>query len=76
MFQAAFAGTVVGIEAPSGSRNLELKPYAISDLLTDRRAVPQVSNAVLIPEPLTSAGFTVTTSERVDFELEHYRIGT
>ena len=46
VFQAAFAGTVVGIEAPSGSRNLELKPYAISDLLTDRRAVPQVTNAL------------------------------
>ncbi|MEE8550230.1 MAG: DUF5916 domain-containing protein, partial [Gemmatimonadota bacterium] len=46
VFQAAFAGTVVGIEVPSGSRNLELKPYAISDLLTDRRAVPQVSNAL------------------------------
>ena len=46
VFQAAFAGTVVGIEAPSGSMNLEAKPYAISNLLTDRRAVPQVSNAL------------------------------
>jgi hypothetical protein len=34
----------VGLEAPSGSRNLELKPYAISNFKTDRAGRPRVSN--------------------------------
>ena len=39
------AATVVGIEAPDdGGRTLELKPYAIADVTTDRRAVPAVAN--------------------------------
>ncbi|MCY4600460.1 MAG: DUF5916 domain-containing protein [Acidobacteria bacterium] len=39
------AATVVGIEAPDdGGRTLELKPYAIADLTTDRRAAPAVAN--------------------------------
>ena len=33
---------MVGVEAPSGSRALEVKPYAISDLTTDRASA--VSN--------------------------------
>ncbi len=44
LFQASIAATVVGIEAPVASRNLELKPYAISSLTTNRAAVPPVSN--------------------------------
>ena len=36
--------TVFGLEAPAGSRNLEVKPYAISDLTTDRTATPTISN--------------------------------
>ena len=31
----ASAATLVGIEAPEGSRNIELRPYAISDLKTN-----------------------------------------
>ena len=31
----ASAATLVGIEAPAGSRNIELRPYAISDLTTN-----------------------------------------
>ena len=39
------AATVVGIEAPAGGgRTLEIKPYAIADLTTDRRRAPAVSN--------------------------------
>ena len=39
------AATVVGIEAPDdGGRTLELKPYAIADVTTNRRAVPAVLN--------------------------------
>ena len=43
-FQSSLMATVVGLEAPSGSRNLEIKPYAISDLTTDLQAAPSISN--------------------------------
>ena len=36
--------TLVGIEAPSASRNLEIKPYAISGLETNKIADPSISN--------------------------------
>ena len=42
--QAQFAGSLVGIEAPRGGANLDLKPYAISSLTTDRVATPRVLN--------------------------------
>ena len=45
-FQASLAATLVGIEVPDGGRSLEIKPYAISDVTSDRNAVPQVSNAL------------------------------
>ena len=35
-FRMASAATLVGLEAPSGSNNLEFRPYAISTLTTDR----------------------------------------
>ena len=44
--QPQLAATVVGLEAPAGSRSLELKPYVISDLSTDRTATPGTSNDV------------------------------
>ena len=44
IFQASMAATVVGLEVPAGSRNLELKPYAIADLTSDLAASPRVSN--------------------------------
>ncbi|PYR27393.1 MAG: hypothetical protein DMF92_16350, partial [Acidobacteria bacterium] len=46
LLQASLAATVVGLEAPPGSKNLEIKPYAISDLTSDRNATPKISNAV------------------------------
>jgi hypothetical protein len=39
--QAQFAATLVGIEAPPSGANLDLKPYAISSLTTDRVLVPR-----------------------------------
>ena len=44
--QPSLAATVVGLEAPSGSRNLEIKPYAISDLTSNHAVTPKVSNDV------------------------------
>ncbi|MGB7217586.1 MAG: DUF5916 domain-containing protein [Vicinamibacterales bacterium] len=41
---ASLAADLVGIEAPGGSRNFELKPFATSNLTTDRNASPAVSN--------------------------------
>jgi hypothetical protein len=39
------AGTLVGVEAPASSRNLELKPYITSTVTTDRTtAVPVVNH--------------------------------
>ena len=38
------AATVYGLEAPAGSKNLELKPFAITDLTTDRTSTSPVSN--------------------------------
>ena len=42
--QAMFAATVVGLEAPATSLNLEIKPYAISSVSSDRAATPPLSN--------------------------------
>jgi hypothetical protein len=43
-FSASLYATVVGIDAPAGSKNLEVKPYAISELTTDLGATPRVTN--------------------------------
>jgi hypothetical protein len=42
--QSSRAATLVNLAVPSGSRNLEIKPYAISNLRTDLNASPKVSN--------------------------------
>jgi uncharacterized protein DUF5916/cellulose/xylan binding protein with CBM9 domain len=38
------AATLIGLEVPPQGRNLEIKPYAISALTTNRRVDPAVSN--------------------------------
>ena len=43
LFRASLAATLVGLEVPPGSKNLEIKPYAISNLVSDRAATPQIS---------------------------------
>ena len=42
--RASAAGTLVGLEVPEAGRGLEMKPYVISGLETDRVATPAVSN--------------------------------
>jgi hypothetical protein len=44
LFKTSQAATLVGLEVPPGSKNLEIKPYAISNLSTDRAATRRVSN--------------------------------
>ena len=38
------AGQLVDLQTPAASKNLEIKPYAISTLTTDRAATPSVAN--------------------------------
>jgi hypothetical protein len=44
VMQFSLAPTLVGLEAPPGSKNLDIKPYAVSNLTTDRIATPKLSN--------------------------------
>jgi hypothetical protein len=50
----SYAATLVGIETPSKSRNLEVKPYVSGAVRTDRTAEPAVDN-----DPDGTAGFDV-----------------
>ena len=45
MFRLSRAGTLVGLDLPPASKNLELKPYGITRVTTDRLRTPVVSNA-------------------------------
>ena len=44
IFRLSAAGTLTGLEVPGDNRTLEIKPYAIGSLATDRLATPAVSN--------------------------------
>ena len=44
IFRASTAGTLVDLETPAQSMNLELKPYAVSSLTTDYAAAAPFSN--------------------------------
>src|SRR6185295_19404443 len=57
--------TLVGIEAPPGSRNLDIKPYGIGGLRTDRTASPIVSN-----HPDAEFGFDVKYSLTQNMTLD------
>ncbi|MDX1568300.1 MAG: carbohydrate binding family 9 domain-containing protein, partial [Longimicrobiales bacterium] len=44
VFRVSMYGTLVGVEAPPPSQNLEIKPYGISGLRTDLTASPTFEN--------------------------------
>ena len=44
MFRLSRAGTLVGLDLPPASRNIELKPYGISRVTTDRARIPSLLN--------------------------------
>ncbi|MCC7417373.1 MAG: carbohydrate binding family 9 domain-containing protein [Acidobacteria bacterium] len=44
IYRMSRAATLVGLEAPARSRNIEIKPYAISSLMTDATAEPAIRN--------------------------------
>jgi hypothetical protein len=43
IIKVSSAATLVGLEAPSGSRTIELKPYGLTGLTTDTTVTPQLS---------------------------------
>jgi len=43
-FLASLMATLVGVEAPAAARNLEIKPYVVGDLTTDRTSPTPISN--------------------------------
>ncbi|MDO8794687.1 MAG: DUF5916 domain-containing protein, partial [Vicinamibacterales bacterium] len=58
--------TLVGLEIPASGRVLEVKPYAISDLTSDRTASPMVSNT-LSGKGGVDAKYTLTRNLAADF---------
>ena len=60
--------TLVGLEAPEPSRNVEIKPYAISGLETDRVAVPATSNEIHRDAGL-DVKYSVTQNLTADFTV-------
>ena len=46
IFRASAAATLVGLDLPPAARNVELKPYAISRITSDRTRTPAENNAV------------------------------
>ena len=44
LMQVSLSAPLVGLEVPSGAKNVELRPYGISSLTTDRVASPPLSN--------------------------------
>ena len=44
VFRVSQAATIVGLETPPLARNVEIKPYAITSVATDRTASPAIDN--------------------------------
>ena len=44
LLKVSSAGTLEGMQVPSGSRNLEVKPFALAGVSTDNAITPAVSN--------------------------------
>jgi hypothetical protein len=60
------AATLTDLQAPKGSRNLEIKPYAISTLSTNRLAVPPTRNE-FSPDIGLDVKYGVTKGLTADF---------
>ncbi|MFN8062380.1 MAG: DUF5916 domain-containing protein, partial [Vicinamibacterales bacterium] len=66
IFRTSAAATLVGLEAPQAAKNLELKPYAIARLTTDRLAKPPVRDKVE-PDVGLDVKYGLTKSLTADF---------
>ena len=67
-FQASLAATLIGLEAPPASNNLEIKPYLTSALTSDLTATPEISNDLGMDVGL-DAKYSVTTNLTADFTV-------
>jgi hypothetical protein len=66
LYQGSTEATLVGLEAPSGSRTIELKPFAISNLTTNRITTPAVAHE-LNAEIGFDAKYGLTQNVTADF---------
>ena len=44
LFQASLSATMVGLEVPSGAKNVEIKPFAIANVASDLNVAPKILN--------------------------------
>jgi hypothetical protein len=65
-FRISAAATLVGLDLPAASRNIELKPYVTSSLTSDRLANPVVNND-LIGNFGMDARYGITANLTADF---------
>jgi len=65
-FSASLFAVVTGLEVPQGSRTLEVKPYVVGNVTTDKTTIPQILNS-----PAGNLGadakYAVTQSLSADF---------
>jgi len=68
VYRMSQAATIVGIEAPPGAKNLDVKPYAISNLATDRAAASARSNDLTAAVGI-DAKYAITQNLTADFTV-------
>src|SRR6185503_11868920 len=68
MFRISSAGTLVGLDLPPASKNVELKPYAILPTTSDRLRTPPVVNDV-DPDAGLDAKFSLTANLTADVTI-------
>jgi hypothetical protein len=62
------AGTLVGLDLPPAGKNIELKPYAVSRMTTDRLTTPAISNDV-VADAGGDIKYAITPNLTADFTL-------
>ncbi|MGE3511964.1 MAG: DUF5916 domain-containing protein [Vicinamibacterales bacterium] len=72
IFRVSAAGDLVGLNLPPASRNIELKPYGISRLTTDRLRSPALNNEVAMAAGIDgkygiTANLTADVTIKTDF---------
>jgi hypothetical protein len=68
IFRVSAAATLEGLDLPGASRNIEIKPYAISRVSTDRTRVPVISRK-LEGDAGVDLKYGVTANLTADFTL-------
>lgn len=72
MFRLSRAGTLVGLDLPPASKNMEFKPYGISRVTTDRTRTPALANDLTADAGLdfkygVTANLTADVTVNTDF---------